>query len=776
MEESTLFRKYFRFGILALVFLLVVTAITLVGVSNISATPGRTSACESCHSLGGGLSITTDTNSKTVAPGSSFTIGISWAGGAGNRVEINWPNVQSNTLFTPTPRVPFSASSTTGSTSSTLTAPATAGTYTVRVYAAMIGEYYSSKDMTITVAAPVTPVVITTTTLPAGTVGTAYSQTLAATSGSGTRVWAVSAGSLPAGLSLNSSSGLISGTPTTAATSNFTVSLTVGSASDTQALSITIAAAPTPTPTPTPVVITTTTLPAGTVGTAYSQTLAATSAAGNRTWAVSAGALPAGLTLNTSTGVISGTPTTATTANFTVSLTVGTASDIQALSILVNPAPVTPVVITTASLPAGTVGSAYSQTLAATSGSGTRVWAVSAGSLPAGLSLNSSSGLISGTPTTAATSNFTVSLTVGSASDTQALSILVNPAPSGDSLVINTGSLTDGRVNSTYSQKLSASGGSGSYTWSVSEGSLPTGLNLNSSTGTISGRPLRSGEFVLTIQVTDGPSVVTKEYNIDIASSSSGPSGSSDTDEYLSYGTDIPMAHSYYKLNSSGLISDSDIMLDETGLIQKGVLLSTLDGKLSIKIENGTRLLNLDGSSMLNISATLLSTPPAAPIGQSLIFGYTFGPDGANFNPDLTLTLKYDLASLPAGVSEKDLYIAYFDGIRWQKIDSDIDTNTKTLTTQLTHLSSYAILAKVTSPTASTLADPKLTPTVAPNTTAEVVPAPTSDLTTSSIPNSEKTVPVKSSNVVWFVIGGLILALIIVGSSLMLVKARRRTH
>ena len=81
---------------------------------------------------------------------------------------------------------------------------------------------------------------ITTTTLDAATVGSAYNQTLAATGGSGAKTWSLDSGTLPDGLNLNPGTGVISGTPTTAGTSNFTAKVTDSSGSDTQALTITV--------------------------------------------------------------------------------------------------------------------------------------------------------------------------------------------------------------------------------------------------------------------------------------------------------------------------------------------------------------------------------------------------------------------------------------------------------------------------------------------------------------------------------------------------------
>jgi hypothetical protein len=145
----------------------VVTAAVFIGVIGVAlsttsstalATPGRTGDCTGCHDLrAGNLRITTDTTTKTVAPGETFVVVTSFTGGNNNRTEINWPNVASNTLFAPTPRVPFSIGASTGSASSTLTAPATPGTYTVRVFAAQGSpEVTDYKDMEITVSAATT--------------------------------------------------------------------------------------------------------------------------------------------------------------------------------------------------------------------------------------------------------------------------------------------------------------------------------------------------------------------------------------------------------------------------------------------------------------------------------------------------------------------------------------------------------------------------------------------------------------------------------------------
>jgi putative Ig domain-containing protein len=393
--------------------------------------------------------------------------------------------------------------------------PTTAGTasFTVKVTDAVNNT--GTKALSITVAAAPQPPTITTLSLPGGTTGTSYSTTLQASSGTTPYSWSLSAGSLPAGLSLVASTGVISGTPTTAGTVSFTVKVTdAANNTATKALSIAVAAAPQP---PT---ITTTSLPGGTTGTAYSTTLQASGGTTPYGWSLSAGTLPAGLSLVASTGVISGTPTTAGTASFTVKVTdAANNTATKALSIAVAAAPQPPT-ITTTSLPGGTTGTAYSTTLQASGGTTPYGWSLSSGTLPAGLSLVASTGVISGTPTTAGTVSFTVKVTdAANNTATKALSIAI--AAGVTPVQITTSSVPSGQVSVSYSTMIQATGGTTPYSWSISSGALPAGLTLAAATGSISGTPTASGSFSFTAKVTDSTSptvqTATKAFNLTIA-------------------------------------------------------------------------------------------------------------------------------------------------------------------------------------------------------------------------------------------------------------------
>jgi len=167
--------------------------------------------------------------------------------------------------------------------------------------------------------------------------------------------------------------------------------------------------------------------------------------------------------------------------------------------------------ITTASVPGGTAGEAYTATLGASGGTGEYTWSVISGALPDGLSL-SSAGVISGTPTAAGTFAFTVKVSDGKTTLTQGLSIvIVEAAPVA--LAITTASLPGGTVNQTYEETLEAVGGTENYTWSLVSGNLSAGLSL-SSDGVISGTPTAEGTSNFTVEVNDGEANVTKALSI----------------------------------------------------------------------------------------------------------------------------------------------------------------------------------------------------------------------------------------------------------------------
>ena len=153
-----------------------------------------------------------------------------------------------------------------------------------------------------------------------------------------------------------------------------------------------------------PIVITTVTLPSAPVDAAYKQTL--TVAGGKKTyhWAVTAGALPAGLKLS-GAGVLSGKPTATGNDNFTVSVTDSSKPALSTQRSLTLS--VTPMSVATQSLPGGTVGKAYTAKLTTSGGQSTFHWSVTSGTLPPGLKL-SGAGVLSGKPTTAGSYTFTV--------------------------------------------------------------------------------------------------------------------------------------------------------------------------------------------------------------------------------------------------------------------------------------------------------------------------------------------------------------------------------
>ena len=427
--------------------------------------------------------------------------------------------------------------------------------------------------------------------VPSGVVGVPYAGLIVGTGGNGTYTFSLGSGSLPDGLTL-ASGGAISGTPKTPGQFYFTVVVTDsagGSASG--GFSITIQPAP----------LNITGGPTGPVptGTPINITFTGTGGMGPYRW-TAAGNLPPGTVF--SNGVLSGTPTTAGTFTFPVTITDSTgAVSSKDFTLTVTLAPLS----LGGSLSNGKVGVPYVGQISAAGGVSPYSYAGSG--LPGGLSL-SAAGSISGTPTTAG--QFTLSATATDSKGTTAsgkFAITIAPAD----LSIGTASLPDGVVGVAYSAALSASGGVQPYTWTVN--GLPAGVTVTAA-GAISGTPATAGKSTVSASVQDAAGAsVAKSYSLTIApaalaiTTASAPNGTVGTAYSASFAASGGTAP--YTFSASGL--PAGLSISAAGAISG---IPTTPGAATIVVT----VKDAAGVAASRSFAVMIGLPPAPPLNFTI--------------------------------------------------------------------------------------------------------------------------------------------------------------
>ena len=386
--------------------------------------------------------------------------------------------------------------------------PVEGGSFTFTVVATNIAGV--SAPATFTIEAGQSLAIITTSPLPNGIVGVAYTPLTFEAEGLDdsfiyTWSWAAGAGSsFPPGLTLNANSGVLSGTPSAIGTYNVNVTITGGGTSTTAPFVITVGAPP---------VITSSPILGGGIARPYSIVLQASGTL-PITWEMTEGPSPATDISICCEGVVSWLIPVVGVYTFTVvaSNMFGDSAPVQFTLTITTPS------IIDVDLDDGIIGIPYSHTFTAI-GAEPLEWSHTSGSLPPGLYFDPETGTLSGNPTTSGTYNFTIRVDNigGYAEEAFSLTVVARP-------IITTLALNSGNVDAYYSQTLLATGTT-PISWSIltptgDETGLPPGITLTGAT--ISGMPGVQGIYKFTVcaeNITGPDYADTRQFTISIGAS-----------------------------------------------------------------------------------------------------------------------------------------------------------------------------------------------------------------------------------------------------------------
>jgi uncharacterized protein (TIGR03437 family) len=371
-------------------------------------------------------------------------------------------------------------------------APNASGRFSFTVRVRDANNCSVNRGYSIEVGTSCPPITVNPATLPNATTGLAYARTVTATGGQSPYLFALVAGALPAGLNLSATTGEISGRPTaTSETASFTLRAVDANGCTGQRMYTIQVACPT-------ITINPASLPAGTEGTAYRQTFTAVGGTAPYSFRTLTGTLPPAFTLDAN-GTLSGAPHSRGSYTFTLRATdANGCGGERSYTLVLNNQVCPTLTLNPATLPAGRVGTAYSQTFSTTGGTApySYDWLPT---LPPGLSLNAN-GSLSGTPTTAGSYSFTVGVNDSNSCNVQRnYTVVINAAC--PAITINPAGILSGRVGQAYSWSFNATGGAAPYTYSITS-ALPAGLTFTAP-NSITGTPTAAGDYTVTARATD---------------------------------------------------------------------------------------------------------------------------------------------------------------------------------------------------------------------------------------------------------------------------------
>jgi len=169
-------------------------------------------------------------------------------------------------------------------------------------------------------------------------------------------------------------------------------------------------------------------------------------------------------------------------------------------------------------------------------------------------------------------------------------------------------------------------------------------------------------------------------------------------DEPATFGGSGGGGISLYRIETNLFGIEKIYYIEHGGSIWKEIEGNSQDGNLTITISEGTIALDEDGKRLETLGVVIDETPPDPPEDSSIIgLAYDFSPDGATFDPPITLTWSYDPEALPEGVAEEDLVIAYYDEAadEWVELDCVVDTANNIITAEVNHFTTSAIIGTV---------------------------------------------------------------------------------